>query len=266
MTLQGLISRLIAALAIAAATAVAMGVLPAAARAQYGRPELGLGSSSGPSDHLGRSKAPRPDATTRYFYPVGVSCKPATACTAVGRYLTAPFTPLGLAERWNGTRWSIQTPPNPAGTSQSELDGVSCISATACTVVGSYTTSSTLSRALAERWERDAVVDTETPEPRRDLAEWTGRRVVHLRERVHRRRLLYSSQRQQRDAGRAVERYTVVDTDDPQRGSEQLPDRRVLHLREQLHRRRLRGKRKLHRVDAGRAVERDQVVDTDDRR
>ncbi len=47
--------------------------------------------------------------------------------------------------------WSIQTTPNPAGGSNSILNGVSCTSASACTAVGNYS-NGTATVTLAERW------------------------------------------------------------------------------------------------------------------
>ncbi len=83
-----------------------------------------------------------------------VSCTSATACIAVGGYSTdsTNSTGLPLAETWNGTSWSIQQVPVPAGTSQGGFSGVSCTAATACTAVGSYSTSSGGSGTLAEGW------------------------------------------------------------------------------------------------------------------
>ena len=74
-----------------------------------------------------------------------VSCVSATDCIAVGadgdNYIAHT-----LAERWNGTRWSVTHMPGPAG--DSELSGVSCASATACIAVGFAGNYST----LVERW------------------------------------------------------------------------------------------------------------------
>lgn len=57
----------------------------------------------------------------------------------------------GAAPASAGTGWVIQPTPIPSGTTTSHLTGVSCTSASACTAVGFYSTSSG-SRALAERW------------------------------------------------------------------------------------------------------------------
>jgi hypothetical protein len=80
-----------------------------------------------------------------------VSCTAEDACTAVGSYTHKGAT-LGLVERWNGTEWTIQESPNPSESKQAQLLGVSCISPSACTAVGSYMTGSG-AQALAESWD-----------------------------------------------------------------------------------------------------------------
>jgi subtilisin family serine protease len=69
----------------------------------------------------------------------GVACVSATSCTAVGR--TGQTIGWGsgtktLAEAWNGSTWSLQTVPAPAGVTQSALEDISCSSATSCLAVG----------------------------------------------------------------------------------------------------------------------------------
>jgi hypothetical protein len=56
----------------------------------------------------------------------------------VGGILSNSGDVVTLAERWNGTSWKTQTTPNPAGAGYSQLNGVSCTSASACTAVGYY--------------------------------------------------------------------------------------------------------------------------------
>jgi hypothetical protein len=83
----------------------------------------------------------------------GVSCPSASACTAAGSYLpSGGHGFLALAEGWNGSSWSTQLPPRPAGAIASFLNGVSCTSSSSCTAVGGYDTSTGLPVALAERW------------------------------------------------------------------------------------------------------------------
>jgi hypothetical protein len=89
-------------------------------------------------------------AEASYLYEV--SCPSATACTAAGLYANSSGVFVTLAEQWNGTKWSVQSTPNPSGAQNSQLYGVSCSSATACTAAGYYVNSSGVERALAERY------------------------------------------------------------------------------------------------------------------
>jgi hypothetical protein len=63
-----------------------------------------------------------------------VSCATETSCTAVGEWVGSGSTKT-LAAVWNGTTWTLQSPPNPAGAAFSYLLGVSCRS-TSCMGVG----------------------------------------------------------------------------------------------------------------------------------
>jgi hypothetical protein len=92
----------------------------------------------------------------------GVSCPTATACTAVGYYVNSSGVTETLAESWNGTTWTIQATPNVAGKERSQLNGVSCTSATSCIAVGYSSTGSTKS-ALAESWNGTAWTIQTTP-------------------------------------------------------------------------------------------------------
>jgi hypothetical protein len=83
----------------------------------------------------------------------GVSCPSSTACIAVGEFDKAGNL-VTLAERWNGKDWSIQHTPNPPTARDSVLDGVSCVSASACTAVGEIDLGPQrdVSNTLIERW------------------------------------------------------------------------------------------------------------------
>jgi hypothetical protein len=94
-----------------------------------------------------------------------VSCASATACTAVGSYTNSAGTQLTLAERWNGTGWTIQPTPNPIGSTGSGLSDVSCTSATTCTAVGSGSGGTSTSVTLAERWAGTTWTIQTTPNP-----------------------------------------------------------------------------------------------------
>jgi hypothetical protein len=82
-----------------------------------------------------------------------VSCPAPSACIAVGSYLDHPNRPtFALAEAWNGTNWSIQSMPTPAGSQYTSLQAVSCTSPDACTATGSYRNHAGVGQGLAERW------------------------------------------------------------------------------------------------------------------
>jgi hypothetical protein len=56
-----------------------------------------------------------------------------------------------LAERWNGSRWSIEPTVDPEGAEASDLAAVSCAPTEECMAVGSYSDSNTVV-PLAEGW------------------------------------------------------------------------------------------------------------------
>src|SRR5207237_933632 len=95
----------------------------------------------------------------------GVACTSASACTAVGNYVSSAGTTVTLAERWSGNSWSVQSTPNPSGAQSSVLAGVSCSSTTACTGVGSSVNSAGVQVTLAERWNGTSWVVQSTPNP-----------------------------------------------------------------------------------------------------
>ena len=77
-----------------------------------------------------------------------VSCATETSCTAAGSQFGGGSTRT-LAEKWNGTTWSIQGTPNPSGAAFSSLSGVSCRSTT-CMGVGWSTDGSGVDTTLGE--------------------------------------------------------------------------------------------------------------------
>jgi hypothetical protein len=89
-----------------------------------------------------------------------VSCFSASACTATGSGL-ASGGQNNLVERWNGTKWVIQTAPNQGDSSQ--LTAVSCPSATSCTAIGN--TGGARGATLAEGWNGSTWTIETTPAP-----------------------------------------------------------------------------------------------------
>lgn len=90
-----------------------------------------------------------------------VSCVDSALCTAVG-WTVSPETgdpnPATMAELWNGTTWTIEPTPTLTGTSQ--LNSVSCTSATECVAVGSLNGS-----PLAETFNGSVWTVETTPVP-----------------------------------------------------------------------------------------------------
>jgi len=77
------------------------------------------------------------------------ACPTANVCEAAGYYTDSDGQQVPLAERWDGTSWSLQSIPNP--TSNTQVRQVSCSSATACTAVGFYGRYGAFT-PLIERW------------------------------------------------------------------------------------------------------------------
>src|SRR6478609_3158058 len=115
------------------------------------------------ADHGGGGGGQPPQGTALQSELYGASCTTASACTAVGDYVTNTGASKTLAERWNGTAWTLQSTPNPSGASY--LNGVSCTSASACTAVGWYVTSTNATLTLAENWNGTTWTVQSTPNP-----------------------------------------------------------------------------------------------------
>jgi hypothetical protein len=68
-----------------------------------------------------------------------VSCAAVTACTAVGAYIPSGSNASQLlVEVWNGSTWTIQTPPPPPDAISASFGGVSCWAGGVCTAVGTF--------------------------------------------------------------------------------------------------------------------------------
>jgi hypothetical protein len=105
---------------------------------------------------------PVPTPPTTFAELSGVSCASPSACIAVGYYRNSVGEAEPLAESWNGTAWSLQPVPGPAGGTDFVLDSVSCTATAACTAVGSYNIPGSLA-LLAERWNGNAWAVQPTP-------------------------------------------------------------------------------------------------------
>jgi hypothetical protein len=94
----------------------------------------------------------------------GVSCRNRTTCMAVGYFsVVTSISPSGryhykystLAELWDGHRWTLQRPPNPAKGTGPGLDGVACPTLSGCFSAGHYYPAKHHNAIwpLAERWQ-----------------------------------------------------------------------------------------------------------------
>ena len=96
---------------------------------------------------------------------LAVSCPTAAACTAGGSELNSAQKPVPLAEGWNGTKWSAQAVPSPAGAVGAGFSGLSCSTPATCVAAGSYGNSSGAMVLLAEAWNGTKWSIQATPSP-----------------------------------------------------------------------------------------------------
>ncbi|MGN6663868.1 MAG: amidase domain-containing protein [Solirubrobacterales bacterium] len=104
----------------------------------------------------------------------GVSCSSTASCVAVGYYQTSTGFST-LAERWNGSEWSIGISPNASGFARNYLYSASCVSAADCWAVGksAHTTAEEASgktpAALLEHWNGSEWATAPAPSQPRQL-------------------------------------------------------------------------------------------------
>src|SRR5258705_3604571 len=105
-----------------------------------------------------------PVAGAQYGNLAAVSCATTAACFAVGVADTSN-TSYRLAERWNGSKWTAVTTPNPTGATNSQFTGVHCRTSTSCVAVGQYGTAALHTKTLVERWNGSAWSINASPNP-----------------------------------------------------------------------------------------------------
>lgn len=92
-----------------------------------------------------------------------VSCS-GTTCVAVGFAVDGSDVGQTLIESSTGSAWSIVTSPNPAGALGSDLDSVSCTSATGCVAVGFSIDSADDIDTLVASWSGSAWSIVSSPD------------------------------------------------------------------------------------------------------
>jgi hypothetical protein len=92
-----------------------------------------------------------------------VSCASTASCFAVGA-ADGPSFETKLAERWNGSAWSVVTTPNPGGAVNSQFTSVHCLTSTSCVAVGQYD-NGVATKTLVERWNGSKWSIVASPNP-----------------------------------------------------------------------------------------------------
>ena len=93
-----------------------------------------------------------------------VACTSPASCMAVGAAIDQTGeSSFNVAEAWNGTSWSLLRTPSP-GSTNNELRGVSCTSASSCLAVGDDIGIGN-GHTLAEAWNGTAWTVVPTPHP-----------------------------------------------------------------------------------------------------
>jgi hypothetical protein len=98
-----------------------------------------------------------------------ISCPSAADCTAAGLYWPGnTLDSFNLAEHWNGSSWAVQSTPSPGTTHQlaDALTGVSCVSSSSCTAVGTSVEKGAIERPVGEYWNGSAWAVQQTAKPK----------------------------------------------------------------------------------------------------
>jgi hypothetical protein len=118
------------------------------------------GASEGPDELFTAAWGAKPLPSEGAFRIEGTSCGAPTMCAAVGSQGTSV-----RARIWDGTKWTLTSPLNPAGALEAVLRDVSCPSASFCMGVGHYKNSAGEFKTLAEKYNGTSWELTAPPNP-----------------------------------------------------------------------------------------------------
>jgi len=121
--------------------------------------EPGVGSAATAPWSIART--PNPHARNGSL--ASISCTSTTVCVAVGNHVNLSGLQHGLAEVWNGTRWTVTSVHTPKHGLAATLFGVSCASATDCVAVGAWVNNGPYEVTLAEHWNGTSWSVTPSP-------------------------------------------------------------------------------------------------------
>ena len=91
-------------------------------------------------------------STAQDNYLTAVACASASDCLAAGYHANGTSVFQTLTEQWDGNLWTIVSSPNPSGAQDSELFGITCVSAAQCWAAGYYSTTGP-PQTLVETWQ-----------------------------------------------------------------------------------------------------------------
>lgn len=106
---------------------------------------------------------PKPSGSIRTVL-LDTSCSSASACAAVGIYRDAGGLQTSFVQRWNGASWSHQASANPVGSTNTVLQGVSCVASSPCVAVGDWNNGKNW-LPMAQEWNGSAWALDTTPNP-----------------------------------------------------------------------------------------------------
>jgi hypothetical protein len=110
-----------------------------------------------------------------FFNSMSLACSSASLCTAVGGYDLNTGRGQSFAERWDGSRWSLEATLEIPGAFDTQLASVSCPSPSVCVAVGYYDPRPGPSqRTLAERWNGTSWSVDRTLDPAGQSSELDG--------------------------------------------------------------------------------------------
>jgi len=115
------------------------------------------GNSNSLADHWNGTAwvtIPSPNVGAAVNVLSGVSCASSSDCWAVGWSADVQSIPRAqptLIEHWNGTAWAVVNSPSPG--MENYLFGISCVSSSDCSAVGTYQTAQGSEQMLLERWD-----------------------------------------------------------------------------------------------------------------
>jgi hypothetical protein len=97
-----------------------------------------------------------------------VACPAVKDCVAVGALVTnqEAGVEIPFSVTFNGSKWASVKIPAPAGAKVSQLNGVSCASATFCVAVGATTNTKNVSGVFADSWNGHAWSLLKAPNPK----------------------------------------------------------------------------------------------------